>query len=701
MAHAFWQTVFRLDAVRLTPEIAVRNTVGLIAPLIIGGLTGHAAGGAVVAVGALIVCFSDSREAYAVRGRRMLLASALVGLAVILGALSAHTTTTAALAATIWAFCAGMLIVLGPRAGDLGNATLVTLIVFGANRLSLHEALSSGMLAFLGGLIQTALSVSIWPVRPYGPERDVIADLYRSLGTIAVSRAGANAAPPATTEVVQANETLLSLEADRSLEAERLIFLLTQGERLRLSLLTLRRLARRLARNPQSQPAADQLRLILDEAGAALRAVAARVEIKNYSAEQAESELSSFTTAATGFASSAWKSDSPVTAALLRDARRQLQVVAGQLRAAARLTSAGSIPGAERSFVGKQEDVLGRRARLLANLSFQSTAFRHAVRLAVCVGIAGAVGHGLGLARAYWLPMTVAIILKPDFVGTVSRGILRVAGTLGGLLLATAIYYLLPDSQPVHILLLAAFMLLLRWLGPTNYGIFVAAVSGIVVVLLALTGIAPGDVIGPRAINTALGGGLAIVAYWIWPTWERKQVGTALADMLDAYREYFLRLMAAQITADRKQPLDPARNAGRLARSNAEASFSRFEAEPRVSPAQVALLSDILVSSHAFARACMAVESDPAGARSLQFREAVQEFALRGGRVLENMADALRNGGRLANRGADIRAAWADLEAIAIQEGHRHSLLVVETDRIATGLNTLREQVAKWCALQG
>ena len=146
MANAFWQTVVRIDAARLTPEIAVRNALGLIVPLVIGGLTGHPAGGAVVAIGALNVCFSDSREAYAVRGRRMLLASVLVGLAVVMGALSARTATTATLAEMLWAFCAGMLIVRGQRAGDLGTVTLVTMIVFGANQLSPDDALTSGAL---------------------------------------------------------------------------------------------------------------------------------------------------------------------------------------------------------------------------------------------------------------------------------------------------------------------------------------------------------------------------------------------------------------------------------------------------------------------------------------------------------------------------------------------------------------------------
>jgi uncharacterized membrane protein YccC len=56
----------------------------------------------------------------------------------------------------------------------------------------------------------------------------------------------------------------------------------------------------------------------------------------------------------------------------------------------------------------------GDLATLRANLSFESAAFRHAVRLAVYVAGGEAVARGLSLHRAYWLPMTVAIVLKPD-----------------------------------------------------------------------------------------------------------------------------------------------------------------------------------------------------------------------------------------------------------------------------------------------
>src|ERR1019366_6550416 len=278
MANAFWQTVIRFDATKIAPEMALRNTIGIVTPLVVGAVTGHHAAGAVAASGALNVCYYDSQEAYAVRGRRMLLASLLVAVAVTLGALSAWSNVTAVLAATVWAFGVGMLVVLGGKAGDLGAITLVTLIVFAARQLSLREALVSGMLAFAGGALETALSVWAWPIRPYQPEKNILGELYRTLAEVAVSVAGSGSPPPASAAVVKASECLPWLESNSSSEAERLIFLLNQAERIRLSVLTLRRLAHRLARREEGKAAAEALDHVLRATSAALRLIGDSVE---------------------------------------------------------------------------------------------------------------------------------------------------------------------------------------------------------------------------------------------------------------------------------------------------------------------------------------------------------------------------------------------------------------------------------------
>jgi uncharacterized membrane protein YccC len=285
--------------------------------------------------------------------------------------------------------------------------------------------------------------------------------------------------------------------------------------------------------------------------------------------------------------------------------------------------------------------------------------------------------------------MTVAIVLKPDFVGTFSRGILRIAGTLAGLLVATVAYHFLPSGISAEIALLAIFTVVLRWIGPANYGIFVAAISGLIVLLIALTGINPKEAIAARAVNTALGGALALLAYWIWPTWESTQIGNVLGDLLESYRGYFGQVMEAQHDGAARAKLDRIRNAGRLARSNAEASVSRFMAEPRASGDQRTLLNEILVSSHAFARAAMAIESDAGETSAEGDKKALGEFTAGVERTLELMAAAFRNGVASSGEIPDLRAAWNGL-------GQGYSLLIVESDRIVTSLNTLWEQIAKW-----
>jgi uncharacterized membrane protein YccC len=680
MASAFWQTVTRFDKAKIAPEIALRNTIGIIAPLIWGTITDHAAAGAVASLGALNVCYSDSRDAYIVRGKRMLLASVLVGAAVIAGALSARHPVAAVLTQLVWAFGAGMLVVLGAKAADLAVVTLVTLIIFGARPTNVQEAFLSGLLALAGGVLQTLLSVLAWAANPYAPEQRIVAGLYEALAEAAIWPAGATAAPPASAAVVNARESLASLDSNPSDEAARLIFLLEQGERIRLSLLTLRRLAHRLDREPSSKPAAAVLLAVLRSASGALKAVGSG----------SKEALAGFRNAAARFREVNSDEALPMTAAFLRDATRHVDALHGQLRA----VYSGAPP--QRAVTARARDALGRRARLVANLSFRSMAFRHAVRLALAVAGGSTLASGLHLGRPYWLAMTVAIVLKPDFVTTFSRGILRIVGTLIGLAIATAAVHVFPSSNfTTAIVLLAAFSLMLRWIGSANYGIFVVAVSGIIVLLVAMTGVNPKDAVAARAINTMLGGAIAAVAYWVWPTKETKQAGTFIGDMLISYRRYIEMVMSGPSSPAARAELHQVGNAGRIARSNAEASAARLAAEPGVPVAQRTLLNEILINTNRFIRAVMALEADFDGTSTAATQQALRGFIEAVSKALTLLAEAMQTGEKPTERRPDVRAAWSALERTA----PAWSLLVVETDRVATSLNTLWEQVEKWLAI--
>lgn len=696
---AFRRALIRFDAGKIAPEIAIRNTVGFLAALILATAFGSPNAGVVAGIGALNVSYSDSRDPYVIRGRRMLLSSVLCMLSVTLGSLFGHSNISAVSMATLWAFGAGMLVALGTTAGNLGVTTLVTLVVFSARPMPPLEAIETGMLALGGGLLQTLLAIALWPIRPYEPERRIVASLYTALAGMARSPGLPSNAPPLSAQISDARDALTPLGFDHSIESERLVYLLNQAERIRLSLLTLGRLSRRTARIDDGREAARALVQVLQAAALTLESVSrSALEGKPATA------IDEFSEAARTFQKTDWgegrASASKFFAALIRDARHQVDALGGQLRAASGVISPPAALDETRE--PWQLRFTGRLAKLHANLSLHSTVFRHALRLAVCLGIGDALGRSLSIQRTYWLPMTIAIVLRPDFTTTVSRGVLRLAGTFAGLVLATVLFHFVHTGLAADVILMGVFTFLLRSIGPANYGIFVTALSAMIVLLVATTGVAPKDVIIARAINTAAGGVLALIAYALWPTWEETQVGPALADMIDGYRTYLRAVMGAYIAGASKQlpQIDKRRLQGRRARSNAEASVDRISGEPGISARELNTLNAILVNSHSLAHAAMAMEAALYRTPTAPPRSATLDFAEKVDGTLDAVSTALRHRTPLPDDLPDLRQAHNAILESHVAAADRYQLINVETDRITTSLNTLSEQVDVWFRLR-
>jgi hypothetical protein len=170
-----------------------------------------------------------------------------------------------------------------------------------------------------------------------------------------------------------------------------------------------------------------------------------------------------------------------------------------------------------------------------------------------------------------------------------TRGLLRIAGTIVGLVLATELFHLLNPGVILQVILIFVFVFLMRWLGPANYGIFGIAVSALIVLLFAIAAVPPKDVIWARGINTVAGGLLALLAYWLWPTGEHTRVSERIVGVLDAYRSYAHALSRCN-TADESsmQELERARRGARIARASLETSIDRLRAEPGTTPERLA-----------------------------------------------------------------------------------------------------------------
>jgi uncharacterized membrane protein YccC len=699
---SLWQNIIRFQTEKVSPWMALRNALGVGLLLAAGIAYGSVPAGLILGTGALNVAFSDGLEPYIIRGRRMLASSLLVGTAVFAGSLSAHHNVTAVVVATAWAFVAGLLVSLSTTAGDLGSVSLVVLVVYAAVPMSPENAALSGLLAFAGGVFQTVLAVAFWPLGRYAPERRALGDFYLGLSRAAAAPIRAAEAPPASAESTQASNALAALDSDHSVQAERYRSLLSQAERMRLSLLTLGRLRIRIYREDRTRPAIAILDRYFQLLSSVLGSLGSSL-VAGEPASTAPERLAELQALAEQLRQA--KEASPPIAAMVGDARFQMDALSGQLRAVMDL-AAYATPAGVAAFEQREATkpwslrLAGSVATLQANLSLHSAAFRHAVRLAVCIAIGEAAGRALDWRRPYWLPMTIAIVLKPDFTATFSRGVLRLAGTFLGLIFSTALFLAMPPSMPAQVALITALMFIVRCFGPANYGILVIAITAVVVLLIAMTGVAPEAVMVARGLNTAAGGAIALLAYWLWPTWERTQIAEAMAQMLDAYREYFRAVRESYTTPDKSfgRELDRTRLAARRTRSNLEASVSRLSAEPGASPESAKLLAALMASSHRLVHAIMAFESGLYSSRPVTAREAFRPFADNVELMLYYLAAALRGSPITRDQLPDLREDHHALVHSGDPLTERYALVNVETDRITNSLNTLTEEVVRWLA---
>lgn len=694
----FWRTITRFESDKIAPVVALRNTLGVALPLIAGVAAGSMPTGLIGSIGALNVSFSDREDRYIQRARRMLAASLLVGAAVLAGGLAGQSRTAAVLVTAISGFAAGMMVALGTTAADIGLVTLVTLIVFAGQPMDAGKAVPAALAALAGGILQTGFALALWPVRRHEPERRVLADLYLDLARLAPSPA--SEAPAAGTQMTEAQKSLATLSA-HTIAGERYLLLLSQAERIRLGLLALARLKIRLARDPRASACTSILDRAFEVSSTLLRAASGILRTREVTS--IDPILDEFQRLADTLRDRHEAECSPESAGMAREARFLLDALAGRFRAAADLAAHATERGSAEFELRETRQPPKLRlesmlATLRANLSLQSASCRHAIRLAGSV----AVGQGLGTIlpgrRSYWIPMTICLVLKPDFGTTFSRGVLRLGGTFIGLVFTTALFHLFQPDLETQIALVAATTFVLRCLGPANYGILTAAVSALVVLLIAATGVHPKEVIAARGLNTAAGGAIALLAYLVWPTWERTRVSEALALMLDAYREYFHVLREAYLTSGTplSAELDRARLAARLARSNAEASVDRVSSEPGASKQEANLLAAMLASSHRFVHAAMTLEAALARGRPAPAREAFQTFTHDVELTLHSLAAALLGSPVSREDLPDLREDHRALAHSGDSGVQRYALVNVEADRIVNSVNTLAEQVLRF-----
>jgi uncharacterized membrane protein YccC len=611
---------------------------------------------------------------------------------------SRHDVASVALLVVI-AFLAGLLTAGGPSATQVGIAGVAAPLILGHLQQPPSVALQVGLLVLAGGALQTSLAIAGWPLGRHRPERTALATLYRDLANAARAQRGTAAGPPAGDTLTAVRQTLYGLGHDHGASVEAYRVLLDEAERIRREIVVLVAAAERL--DSDLQPTlAGLVRESLKAVSSVLDEIAEALD----QARPVRTEVLDPARAALRHAVHELEASSEATGELTRRAAAaRLRALSGQLRAAVESTGTGASEGGraearEADGVHLLRDPL---EILRANLTLRSAVLRHAVRLSLLVGGADAVVRALGVDRGYWVPLTLLVVLRPDFAATWQRATMRVVGTVVGLVIATELVHWVPGGSWWQVVLVGLFAFGMRFAGPGNIALTAVCLSGLVVVLLEVQGVPARDAVTSRAADTLVGGVLAVLAATLFlPSWERRFVPSRLADLLTAYRRYLDAVADLQVD---RATLQRTRAACRLARSNAQSSVDRAASEPVAGQREVELGRAVLAHTHRFVHAMLSIDAVRVPLREAGGVPELAGFLAAAGEVLDAARDAVQSGAPPGS-GPKLRPLQEELTA-ALDEGVDRigeptaSALAEATDRVTNSLDTLLAELRRQLAV--
>ncbi len=602
-----------MDRQKANLPMAIRNAGGVVAALALGLIIHNPFAAVGLSFGAVTSSLSDSILPYRQRAEHLIAASFFIAIMMAVGTQLATLWPLAIIAVAIVGFGAALAICLGSGATDVGLAAIVTITVFAARSIPWTDAWQLALAALGGGAIQTVLSLLMMPLNPYAPQRRILLDFYRGLLNWAADnyRMDATADAGESRLVVPWVNNYPSLDDDFSRQGQRIRSLFTQGERLALQFTRLGGLIRMLppeARKPGN--AVGGAEEVIRSGLATIVDILSDQPLPNGKApsaggifafdhEQLASELATH----------------HISQTQIDDLIECLDIIVRQLWIIADIAAdavAARHGGRNRARpTARYNRKLSESAAIIAaNLNIQSPSFRHGLRMAVALAVAMLAGRWLQLTNSYWIPMTVGLVLKPDFGTTISRGLLRTAGTMIGLILLTWIYAVAPETVATPLIIVGLLMFFLRYLGPMNYGLFAVFISGLIVILLSQSGQHIITLIDARALCTLIGGAIAMAAYCLWPTREETQIAGHIQSLIRSHHHYVMSVIGRfQGEFATAASVGSSRRAAQLARTNLEASITRLNAQMAVKPGLNRLLSGMMASSLRLFHAAASMET--------------------------------------------------------------------------------------------
>jgi uncharacterized membrane protein YccC len=605
----------------------LRMALVVLVPLLTVGLLtrfpGFSDSANFLVLGALFTALMASSDGtYGMRACMMMSGACLLAFACFCGSLSGNLSLLALSVVLVWTFGAGLLAIFGRVGATLSYGITVCFVLPLANPTTLEHVWLRCALLLSGALWAIIILLCDWPFRRSQPFRSAISVYYEELqvllsavrSALAGSAAGERQSEDKTdlwilrTRVQNARKVAHQILPKQSYNTNptirRLSLFLENADALfdvQASLAVSLRAVSFQAYPPSVKETCIQGIAVAEQTLASLAEASRRGKLPDNQNDELTKALQEATKHLTVACSFPQEEDGDMLALA------QLQHLCSLFRAFSLLCRQGlaliESPLPDQPIIqpkhekGLHNALLAAWQTLARHLTSHSRILRYALRLSITVSLATALSFLLHIPHGYWLPMSVAILLKPDFATTRQRVRQRLGGTFAGGLLAGALSLALYE-QGLLLVLMTLLCFLAFLTRPRNYGIYTFFLTTFLILSTDLGDPGNWTVALVRVASNLIGAMLVYFAVTLlWPLWEHEKLPTQMNKTMIAIRKFLQAVMSIYLVPiPEKSKINKARQLAMRECLTTTALVERLSREPQSNRANLARQRTLLAS---------------------------------------------------------------------------------------------------------
>ncbi len=606
----FFFSQYLADGVRVTGEIVL--------PAVTFAAFGRLQEGLIISMGAFCVSISDAPGPLVHKRNGMMYCNICIFLMALLTGFANTNIISLGLLILFASFFFTMFSVFGERAGAIGTASLLIIILRMAYPVTVVQSLLNALLILGGGIWYMVIALALYRLRPYRPLQRALGDCIREMAKFLRIKAGLFS-PATNLEDIYQQLVEQQVAVNTTQDAVReLLFKsrvtmkesTTMGRKLVITFVNVVDLYEQMMANWYDF---ERLREkynntgMLDDVGEIMTRMSNELDDISY---DIQSNL--FT----------HQRYSP-----LHDLELLKQKIDFNIQPGRSLLSLKKVLVNLRKLYVKMQEIYsyfdnkpvsgkGLRTEVeyskfvahqaiapsvfISNLGLTSSVFRHALRMTIACVLGFMVSKLISYGHhSYWVLLTIAIILKPGFSLTKTRNFDRLIGTLTGGIIGILIIGFIQNSTALFAIMVL-LMIGTYTFQRLRYIVMVICMTPFILILFNFLGLGILDLASERLLDTAIGSVIAFLAsYFLFPYWEAKHLPGYMSEVISANLNYLIKL-AQKICGQQPSSLSYklTRKEVFVTTANLSAAFQRMQSEPKNKQLNISPIHEFVVLNH-------------------------------------------------------------------------------------------------------